>query len=42
MSFVDVLLANHMFSKVSKMALGQKITLQSKEMFEVEKKLIVV
>lgn len=41
MSFVDVLLANHMYKKVVAEGLGREIVLQDNSMFEVEERYII-
>ena len=40
MSFVDVMLANHMYKKVLAEGLGQKMVLQNKSMFDVDEKYV--
>ncbi len=41
MSFVDIVLANHMFNKVIQKNLGQKIVLQDENMFDISKDKII-
>ena len=41
MSYVDVMLANHMYKKVIAEGLGHKTIMQEKSMFDVDEKFIV-
>ena len=41
MSYVDVMLANHMYKKVIAEGLGHKVIMQEKSMFDVDETYIV-
>jgi len=42
MSFVDIMLANHMYKKVANAGLGHKIVLQHRSMFDSDKKYVIL